>query len=577
MGNAIYKISPSESSFTRVRNIRHYDYDYASMDVIAYNLPAYETVNTMSPIVYNNEIYAAVNSKLVKYDGIDSLAMVANSVGGPSIKIKALCVFNDKIYGGTYGLTSQGHLYEWNGTDAWVLVASQYSSYYQINHMVVYNNELYACFEKRYGYSYSAVLKWNGTDAWVSTGIIYDTLKSLVVYDDKLYVTSSICNLYEWDGGTTWTKLNTFTYNRSQTYPTTFVYNNKIHIGSTYSNRATILRWDGSGDLTPITDPLPGTASEQIWAIEYFKGSYYIVVMESTNTVSRVCKWDPSRTELEQEALHSGGYWYVGSANDNNYIYFGTVYNIGTSPYLIKYNRQKGPWIRAKHTQYKYSDALVIGNFEDNLDNDGTMDTVSLTLIAASGASIAYNTGKYGQGLSLTDYYLVTTGSVLRSYLNTKTEFTIACWFKLNANGLLQYPMLRRIFSANTAEGYFGVEINYTGYPNYVGESTTNQIRFEMVHIGGVSYVTADTYNDGSWHFVAMKRRGTLFSFVLDDDIYYETDTTYTQLAANIVISSTSYALNGIVDKFMIWDYALTNSECNAIYNNEVVWRRVNA
>jgi len=54
--------------------------------------------------------------------------------------IYSLCVYNNKLYGGTY---SNGKIYEWNGTNAWVEKAPKLGAEVYIHSLCVFNGKLY--------------------------------------------------------------------------------------------------------------------------------------------------------------------------------------------------------------------------------------------------------------------------------------------------------------------------------------------------------------------------------------------------------------------------------------------------
>lgn len=58
---------------------------------------------------------------------MQSVNSVATEINGQDY-IRALCVFNNKVYGGT---ASGGRLFEWNGIDAWTRADKLIKNYEQ--------------------------------------------------------------------------------------------------------------------------------------------------------------------------------------------------------------------------------------------------------------------------------------------------------------------------------------------------------------------------------------------------------------------------------------------------------------
>ena len=127
------------------------------------------------------------------YIYIDGNAWVqkAPNLGGESIF--SSCVYNGKLYGGTY---PSGKLYEWNGTNAWVEKASTLGM--SISSLCVFNGKLYAGV-----LDWGRLYEWNGVNAWVEKapklGAETD-IYSLCVFNGKLYGgTAPNGKLYEWN------------------------------------------------------------------------------------------------------------------------------------------------------------------------------------------------------------------------------------------------------------------------------------------------------------------------------------------------------------------------------------------
>ena len=118
--------------------------------------------------VFNGKLYAgasigagSVSSALLEWDGVGaswSIVATANDW-----HIQKLLEFNGKLYGGSY--YSTGHLYEWNGTDAWITRATLgVGSYVGLVNLFILNGCLCG------GASNGDLLKWDGVDAMSKIG-----------------------------------------------------------------------------------------------------------------------------------------------------------------------------------------------------------------------------------------------------------------------------------------------------------------------------------------------------------------------------------------------------------------------
>ena len=85
---------------------------------------------------------------------------------GAETHIRNLCVYNGKLYGGTY---YSGKLYEWNGTNAWVEVAPKLGGEQMIRSMCVYNGKLYGGTEGN-----GKLYEWNAGKKTAFTNYSFD-------------------------------------------------------------------------------------------------------------------------------------------------------------------------------------------------------------------------------------------------------------------------------------------------------------------------------------------------------------------------------------------------------------------
>ena len=228
-------------------------------------------------------------------------------------------------------------------------------------------------------------------------------------------------------------------------------------------------------------------------------------------------------------------------------------------------------WVRDRTTKYNaspMSKALVVAYLEGNIENDADTE---YTLSALGTDEITYDTGKYGQCYSATAHNSIQASDDIKAVLNN--DLSMSCWFKYNSNGLSPNPQWRRIMWYSDNSRYVGFEIEY------ISSVTTNKLMLVGGNVGGSNPATAGTYNDGNWHFVVLRKSGTTLSALIDNSILLSTSTTLTgtiDVAPTISASTPDYPLNGYIDQWCVWDYALSTAECTALYNNTGAWRRVN-
>lgn len=199
--------------------------------------------------VFNNKIYAAgFFGVLYEWNGISSVmtqvaAAVPNETGYTRHVVK-LCVFNNKLYGGSSAAGQAGiggELYEWNGTNAWVLKAPNISNQVSIRGFTEFNTKLYAS-----TYIDGLLLEWNGTNAWVQKASTPGTpMNGILVFDGTLYGGSyNSGKLYAWNNVDTW--VEKALQLASQTHIWNLVeFNGKLYGGTEASGLLFV--WNGTG------------------------------------------------------------------------------------------------------------------------------------------------------------------------------------------------------------------------------------------------------------------------------------------------------------------------------------------
>ena len=180
------------------------------------------TTGTISKlIVYKGNLYGcggyfgnvAHTKSLFRWNNVDAWIPVADVVNQRIIR--SLCVYNNKLYGGTeqYTTLNGGELYEWNEVDAWIQVAPKLGQGV-IQNLIVHNNKLYGGTS---GNS-ACLYEWNGVNAWVEVAppvFTGQTVISLAVFDkgdgtSRIYASIQLGlaglneGLYEWNGTNAW-------------------------------------------------------------------------------------------------------------------------------------------------------------------------------------------------------------------------------------------------------------------------------------------------------------------------------------------------------------------------------------
>jgi hypothetical protein len=142
---------------------------------------------------YNEKLYAGTGGtgRLFEWNGVDTWVQKASQYG-TEYYANDLKVFNGKLYNGSAGT---GLLLEWNDVDSWVLKASRFGSVTSVI-LCVYNEKLYG------GSSGGYLLEWNGLDTWVEKANSSESfILWMIVFNNKIYAGSADNGrLLEWNG-----------------------------------------------------------------------------------------------------------------------------------------------------------------------------------------------------------------------------------------------------------------------------------------------------------------------------------------------------------------------------------------
>ena len=194
-----------------------------------------------------------------KVGGVSVWASVADGLNNDD-SIWAILTATD---GYIYGVSGDGRLYQFNGTNAWVQKATVYGSYSGLRFIVELAGSLYTAVQNT-----SIILKFNGTNAWipVTTQITTEhsgthdvVIESMAVHNGKIYVGTSFGEIYEWNGvDTLVVKSQQLTWGERISCLAHYSYTDKLY-ASVYGdqaspNRGKLFEWNGIDTIVEVAD-----------------------------------------------------------------------------------------------------------------------------------------------------------------------------------------------------------------------------------------------------------------------------------------------------------------------------------
>jgi len=287
----------------------------------------------------------------------DNLVVVAPRLDISYFSVFTLCIFNDKIYGGTY----PGGLLEWNGTDAWVEVAPPLGNI--IYKLLVFNNKLYATTGL-----YGRLYEWNGTDDWILVAPGYvpfpdsSSIQALVIFNDKLYGGSggdTGGRLYEWNGTDAWVLVAPI-FNGQEDIYSLCVFNDKIY-GGTGPASGRLFEWNGVDSWVQVAPMLNGQS--QIASLCVFNGKIY----GGTRWGGRLLEWNGVNAWV-QVAPTLNGQGIINCLQEiNSELFASTGIMAGGNSYVFKWNGIDA-WTEVANTvTYPQSDLLSLIEYHSNI------------------------------------------------------------------------------------------------------------------------------------------------------------------------------------------------------------------
>jgi len=253
-----------------------------------------------------------------------------------------------------------------------------------------------------------------------------------------------------------------------------------------------------------------------------------------------------------------------------------SVYNIALSPEQIAQDYNAGSAVSFGATAATEKSTLGDGagaepiaswNFDEATGttandtsgngNDGTLTNMT---------NHDWVTGKYGKALEFdgsNDYVDIPYS------FSQDTSLTVSLWFKTTGNNRVLFGQANQQPPTTPTNHIPAILVNSSG-----------QIRAEFWSGSTGAITTAESFNDGKWHHVALAGQSTAQLLYVDGRYYgYRTGTidhswwTYSTIGAGYYDSTRGNGSNawsyfdGAIDQVKIWDYSLTQSQISYEYN----------
>lgn len=281
-------------------------------------------------VVFNNEIYAADNLQIYKWDGTvwQSLGIVVDQ------GILCMTVYNNELYVGGWFESFNGLpvnrivRYDgntWQSLGTGILVTNNVVG--GVEKMIEYNGSLIVlgAFIQAGNISVNQIASWNGT-VWDSlgsgiTGLA--SIPSMCIYNNELCVFSQITNAggipvtnaAKWNG-TAWTSMGS----GITAWPvSSTVYNNEVYVGlwlGAGNNRSMIVKWDGTV-WANVEQNLNSAMMNVVMDMKVFNGCLYAAGL--IDTINGV--------QVGNVARYDGQNWSSVGNGVNGYANFFTQMN----------------------------------------------------------------------------------------------------------------------------------------------------------------------------------------------------------------------------------------------------------
>ena len=271
--------------------------------------------------------------------GTSEFVKVADTLNG-QVAVWGLLVFNNEMYGCT---ALKGCLFKWNGTDSWIELAR---SNLEMRALCVFNNKIYTVHYTTSGYG--KLYEYDNAGSWVQKSTYgVQACTSLCVYNGKLYCTGKIGNLYEWDGVSEWVYV---TAGVSQLGSKLCVHAGSLYLAIGFNAFPMLYKWNDVDTWLPIA--YGETVLTPPYRIARSLYSYNGDLFEGCGDWSCVTKWNGASKLIFQVAyeeasagfpesfaaldgiLYAGGYEGAGSGNAGMVAYDGSSWETVASGIL---------------------------------------------------------------------------------------------------------------------------------------------------------------------------------------------------------------------------------------------------
>lgn len=198
-----------------------------------------------------------------------------------------------------------------------------------------------------------------------------------------------------------------------------------------------------------------------------------------------------------------------------------------------------------------YGDALAIIPFDDSLENIGAG-----VVTPVESGDIVYAPGIRNKCLAISN---ASTSIHFDNVFGAKMNgnWTLSYYFKLNSST----PTNRRLFWCN----YGGT---YCALGEIANVSGTHRFR---LGISSATTVGSVNYLDESWHFVIIRKIKNALIAIIDNynEVIANTNARLSTDAVTdaFMLSSSSWPTQGYIDHMCFWDRALSDAECEWLWN----------
>lgn len=382
------------------------------------------TATFSGDLIINNKPSTAV-ADMQKWTKLTS---TAGTIGGNNTliaSISASVVYNGSLYVGT-NKAGAAEVYRYLGNGStWTQVSGTVgtigggatTAIDMVSSMIVYNGYLYIGTSKLNAaeiYRYDGGTSWTKVSAaaagTIGVSTLIDGVTSMVVYNGKLYagtLEGGLAELYRYDGGTTWTTMNTTrgTFIATNTAAVGAVssmvsYGGSLYLGLKKTGDADVVRFNGTvGGFISINavtatgsyliDGAAVTAFNDVPAMSIYEGRLVIALAKVSAT--EVVMWNaPTGTTTDtwlrlnsaSGTIATGGTASIDSVSSmaiyNGRLYIGTIEP--NAAQIYRYENNKGAWtIVSQNTP-----GMIAGGGTGAIDSISTLIPYNQSLFAGT-------------------------------------------------------------------------------------------------------------------------------------------------------------------------------------------------